>query len=127
MSLRDIAEQDLSTILEDHVTGFGWAITVTDAAGLSVPLTGFSNDVSQAVDPETGQLVSGRIATVTLRIGLLTANGLALPVGVADPTIKPWLMTFDDINGNSYTFKVSQSNPDRALGLVFCVLETYEP
>lgn len=126
MSLRQLAEADLSAILEDGVTGFGWPITVTDPKGRQAPLSGFSNDISQLIDPDTGVLVSGRLATVSLRIASLLAAGLTLPQGIADATRKPWLIKFDDINGNPYTFKVAESNPDRALGLVVCVLELYE-
>ena len=127
MGAREIAEADLGFILEDSVFGFGFDITVTDPSGLSKPLTGFSNDISQVIDPDTGQAVSGRLASVALRISSLTAAGFALPVAVADAGAKPWLITFDDINGNSFIFKVQQSNPDRTLGVIACILETYKP
>jgi hypothetical protein len=127
MGLRSIAEQDLGIILEDSATGFGWPITVTDPAGNSGtgPLTGFSDDIAQIIDPDTGQAVSGRLASVALRISSLTAAGLTLPRGIADAGSKPWVVQFDDINGSPYKFKVSQSNPDRALGLVTLLLELY--
>ena len=125
MNLRLTAEQDLGAILEDSVTGFGWDIQVTDPSGLSVPLTGFSDDISQIIDPDTGEAISGRLVSVALRISSLTAAGLALPVGIADATIKPCVIEFNDINGNPFKFKVAQSNPDRALGLVTCLLELY--
>lgn len=127
MSLRQLAESDLGAILEDGTTGFGWPITVVSPAAVSANLTGFSDDISQVIDPDTGQIVSGRLASVALRISSLTSAGLALPQGIADAMQKPWLITFDDINGTSYTFKVMQSNPDRALGLVTCILELYQP
>ncbi len=127
MSLRTIAETDLGRILEDDTNGFGWLITVTNPAGFAKALKGFSNDISQVIDPDTGQAVSGRLASVSIRIALLTANGLAIPEGIVDATSKPWLVTFNDINGNGYTFKVQQSNPDRTLGLVVCILEFYTP
>ena len=126
MGLRDTAETDLGIILEDDAYGFGWPITVTDPDGNTGDLTGFSNDISQLIDPDTGQAVSGRLASIAIRIGLLTSKGLGLPKGVADATIKPWIVVFNDINGNSFTFKVSQSNPDRALGMVNCLLELYQ-
>ena len=125
MGLREVAEQDLGAILEDSTMGFGWDIQVTDPSGLSVPLTGFSDDISQIIDPDTGEAVSGRLVSVALRISSLTAGGLTLPVGIADSAIKPWVIEFDDINGNPFKFKVAQSNPDRALGLVTCLLELY--
>lgn len=126
MGLRQTAETDLGLILEDSTTGFGFSITVTDPLGTVRPLTGFSDDIAQIIDPDTGQAVSGRLASVALRISSLTAAGLSLPEGIADATKKPWLIAFDDINGNNFTFKVMQSNPDRALGLVVCLLEIYK-
>lgn len=127
MGLREKAEADTGRILEDSTRGFGWAITVTDPAGTAVPLTGFSDDISQVIDPDTGQIVSGRQSSVALRISSLLAAGLTLPVGIADAAQKPWLIAFDDINGNAWTFKVMQSNPDRAMGVITCLLEDYTP
>lgn len=126
MSLRQLAETDLGRILEDSSTGFGWSIIVTDPAGTSRTLTGFSDDIAQIIDPDTGQAVSGRLASVALRTSSLIAAGLTLPRGIADSGSKPWVIEFDDVNGSAYKFKVAQSNPDRALGLVTCLLELYE-
>ena len=128
MGLRADAEKDLAFILEDDIRGGAFPVIVTDPAGfISVsPLKGYTNDISQLIDPDTGQAVSGRLATVSLRISSLIAAGYTtLPENVSDATGKPWLIAFDDINGNSYTFKVSESNPDRAIGIVTCSLETY--
>lgn len=126
MSIRQLAESDLGLILEDGATGFGWPITVTDPSGAVRPLTGFSDDIAQIIDPDTGQAVSGRLASVALRISSILAAGLTLPRGIADAGIKPWIIEFNDINGNAFKFKVAQSNPDRALGLVTLLLELYE-
>lgn len=126
MSLRQLAEADLGVILEDSVTGFGWPITITDPGGNVGSLTGFSDDIAQVIDPDTGQAVSGRLASVSLRASSLAMEGLTLPRGIADTTGKPWVVEFADINGAPHKFKVSQSNPDRALGLVTCILELYE-
>ena len=127
MNLRALAESDLGFIVEDGATGFGWPITLTDPSGFSSPdpLTGLSDDIAQVIDPDTGQAVSGRLASIALRISTLYAQGYALPQGIADASVKPWIVEFDDINGLPYKFKVQQSNPDRALGIVTCLLETY--
>ena len=126
MSLRVLAESDLEFILEDEVFGFGWPITVTPPLGAPTPLTGYSNDISQIIDPETGQAVSGRLASAVLRTSSLYSANLDLPQGIADSDSRPWLIQFDDINGLSYVFKVQKSNPDRALGVVSCILEPYD-
>lgn len=126
MNLRTRAESDLQYILEDSENGFGWAISLTDPNGTTESLTGSSNDISQVIDPETGQVVSGRSASIALRASSIFGAGFnSLPVGVADRSSKPWIVQFDDINGNSHTFKVIQSNPDRALGIITCILEAY--
>ena len=125
MSLRDLAEQDLATTLEG-TADFGWPITVTDPAGTSVAFVGQSTDIAQIIDPDTGQAVSGRLASVALRVASLTAASLGRPVGIADAGSKPWVVEFDDINGAAYKFKVVRTNPDRALGIVVCILEPYE-
>lgn len=126
MGLREIAAADLKTIVEDSVSGFGFPVTVTDPAGQVESLIGFTNDIAQLIDPDTGQAVSGRLASVALIISSLTALGLGIPVAISDSTSKPWIIGFDDINGNAFQFKVSQSNPDRNLGIVTCILVTYD-
>ena len=126
MGLRELAEQDLGIILEDDTTGLGWSISLTNPAGLSAALTGFSNDVSEVIDPGTGQLVSGRVASIAIRITHLNNAGFTeLPQGIENRASKPWIMVFDDINGITHSFKVRKTNPDRALGVVTCELELY--
>lgn len=122
MGLRQLAEQDLSFTLEDSVTGFGWPVTLTDPAGGSSNLTGQSHDISQIIDPETGTAISGRSTAFVLRLSSITEAGLEMPVGIADPDKMPWLVTFDDINGAPYKFKVEYADPDRTLGTISLIL-----
>lgn len=127
MGLRETAESDLGKILNDSATGFAWSINVTDPASKSEDLKGLSNDIHQAIDPDTGQIVSGRVASVALRLADLTAAGFtSIPRNISDDSSRPWIIKFDDINGNAFTFKVSESNPDRALGAILCFLEIYK-
>lgn len=126
MGLRAVAAADNRAILED-TAGFGWPITVTDPAGTIRSLTGSAGDISQSVDPSTGQLVTGRTAQVTLSLAALTAAGLGIPKGTSDGAGKPWLVQFNDPAGTSHLFKVSEALPDRALGCVLLSLEAYKP
>lgn len=125
MGLREQAEKDLGFILESDEAGFRWPITLTNPDETPLEMHGFSDDIAQLIDPETGAVVSGRLASVALRMSTILTAGFILPKAIADTTGKPWLVTFDSINGVEYTFKVAQSNPDRALGLITLMLEAY--
>lgn len=126
MGLRQQAAADLQAILEDAAGGFGWPVTVTDPSGLTAALTGLTTDVGYFIDPDTGQAVIGRKASVALRISALTTAGMGMPRGIADETAKPWVIAFADINGTVFTWKVTQAFPDRTLGVVVLILESYE-
>jgi len=124
--LRTTAEADLSFILEDGAMGFGWPITLKDPTGTTANFTGYSGDISAMFDPDTGVPVSGQLAHVALRLSSLNAVPFELPRGVADESSKPWVVTFDDIDGTARTFKIKNSDPDFTLGVVVCILEVYE-
>lgn len=126
MNLRILAERDLGAILEDSTTGFGWDIILTAPNGARHSFTGFSDDIAQVIDPETGVVVSGRLASVALRISSLQLAGLETPRAISDTGSKPWAVEFLDVNGLPHRFKIIQSNPDRALGLVTLILEIYK-
>ncbi|WNO24167.1 hypothetical protein Scuro_06 [Acinetobacter phage Scuro] len=127
MNLRALAEADLGRILENKSTGFGWDITLTNPEGKTELLTGFSQDIALAIDPDMGVLVSGRTASVALRIGLLRAKGFTEnPRNISDENKKPWVVGFKDINGTPCLFKVVKSNPDAMIGCVTLLLEAYK-
>lgn len=126
MGLREQAAADSRAFLED-AAGFSWPVTVTAPSGTSAALHGFTTDISQTIDPDTGQLVMGREASVALPIEALVDAGLGLPRGISDGSGKPWLVAFSDVNGNAYAFKVREAMPDRAIGVVVCRLEAYKP
>lgn len=128
MNLRDQAELDLSFTLEDAENGFGWPISVEDPEANSADLVGQSGDIGLTIDPDTGQPVTGRLAHISLRISSITASDLVgLPRGIADnKNKKPWKITFNDINGNPFTFLVQESMVDRTFGIVTCTIEFYK-
>lgn len=126
MNLRDQAATDLQNILGDVTAGFGRNVTVTDPSGATAVIVGFTNDISTAIDPETGTIVTSRTASVVLPIAALVAAGFELPRSISDKNSKPWRVSFADVPGNTYAFKVSEARPDRALGCVVCMLEAYK-
>lgn len=126
MGLREIAAQDLRTILND-VNGFSWPIKLTNPSGLIKSLNGFSNDIAQAIDPDTGLIVTGRTATIAISEADMLALGFKqLPDAIADTSKKPWLVEFDNLNGKTNKFKITESAPDGTLGNIVCLLSTYK-
>lgn len=129
MNIRQLAELDLAYTLEDTLTGFGWPVTMTDPDGFTgngAQLYGQSNDISQIIDADTGTAVSGKQSAAVLRLSSVTAAGFSEPKGIADSKRRPWLVTFDDVNGAGYTFKVEYADPDRTLGTVTLVLGAWK-
>ncbi len=132
--LRNQAKADNKFILEQDVEGFRWLIQITDPAGntlgdLEPFLYGFSNDIAQLIDPDTGQAVSGRFASVALHTQTLLDHAPfagKLPINIPEENSDPWIVKFNDINGTPGTFKVQQGNPDGALGMITLLLEIYD-
>lgn len=124
MRLLSLAESDFGLIAENETDG--WPMTITAPDETTAAVTGLSFDISLVFDPETGQAVNGRSATVTLRRSTVLALGKGEPVNVTDTTKKPWLITVDDVNGQSGVFKVARCDPDRTLGWFTLFLEVYE-
>lgn len=126
MGLAEIAHADARKILNDELFGAGVPISLVAPDGTVGTLTGFSNDIGLLIDPDTGQAVSGRAATIAIHMADLQEQGLAIPENIIDQTSKPWIVKFSDRLNNEYTFKVSQSHPDRTMGIVTCSLVVYE-
>ncbi len=129
MGLRAQAELDLGQTLESPAD-WGVAFTLADPVGFTgtEPLFGASGDIGRLVDPDTGQGVTGRHATLTVRIASLQAAGFAeLPEGIADGAARPWVVGFPGASTPSQLYKVKQAHPDRTLGVVSMVVEFYRP
>ena len=127
MGLRQEIKRNTQIILADEANGFAWPLVVTDPSGKSVRTKGFTCDIADLIDPETGQAVSGRMAEVTIHMEELRCAGMAHPAHIQDGSGKPWTFKFDDLYGTSHTFKVQRVSPDRTTGLILCCLEAYVP
>jgi ABC-type branched-subunit amino acid transport system ATPase component len=120
MGLRAEAERILSEMIEntDH---FGSAVSLVAPNGSVQELTALVNDISAAVDPQTGAIVSGRQVTCALRMSSLAT----LPTAVADVVGKPWVLQITDILGVTRSFKIRETIPDRTIGVLVCICEAY--
>lgn len=127
MGLREIAERDVFNILTDSSVGAAVSITVTPPGGADLDLTGYSNDIAQMIDPETGMAVSGRTVSVSIPIRSFVEAGVPLPRAILSETSNPWVVQFSDNYGRTHTWAVTATDPDYTLGFVNCILEDYQP
>lgn len=128
MSLRVQAEADLGLTMEAS-GDFGWPFVLTDPDDFesASQLYGQAHRISDLVDPDTGQAVSGRKATLVVRTSTIVAAGYpTLPEGIADEAGKPWRVAYAGPQAASQVFKVSDSKPDEALGTLALMLETWD-
>lgn len=123
MNLRAIAEQDLAITLEDSENGFGISATITDTKGISAALDVQSGDIHVLYDPGGEVKVNSRTAHVSVRIASLIAAGLEMPKAQPNQTKNPYTFEFADSNDVMRKFIVSQSSPDRTLGIITIILE----
>jgi hypothetical protein len=123
--LRAMAASDNKSILNDDA-GFAWPIQLISTDGVVADLKGFSTDIAQIIDPDTGTAVSGRLCSVVVHSDDVLEVFETFPVSIADSSSKPWLAKFADINGKMYSFKVRNSMPDRAIGCIVLILEMYD-
>jgi hypothetical protein len=121
MGLREQAALDSQSILED-VSGFGWPFTLTSPLGVASARVGFTTDIGQTIDPDTGQAVAGRRASVAVSLRSLPE----MPVAVPDRDRKPWIVSFASALGVFAAWKVIEVLPDRAAGVVVLLLEAYQ-
>ena len=126
MSLRNIAAQDLQSIMSSEC-GATWPVTLIAPDGQEwVDVPSRHNDIARIVDPDTGQVVSGREVTTVISTLELQERGAPIPQGVYDENQKPWLIRALNISQEQETFKIFSSEPDQALGAVVLVLEKYD-
>lgn len=127
MNFLDIAQQDKSFTLKDKDFGFGTEITLTDPSLFSAVVIGRTNDISFAIDPNTGVAVSARTATIAIDMQELEEKGFSsFPAYQSDKTKKPWIVKWTDQLGKTHTFTILEANPDRTLGILLCTLSFYK-
>lgn len=121
MNLNTIAESDLSFILEDVDDGFGVVIGVTNPYGSVFTLHGQSNDIGFLIDPSTGVNVRGRNCEIVFRLSTVLSVLGMIPDKTA--SAEGWIFTFNNTNGQYWTFALLDCMVDRKLGVVKMILE----
>lgn len=124
MSLRDQAVSDVTAILK-NTSDFGQEdIILTDPAGDTTDLVGFTGDISTTIDPDSGAIVKGRQLHVTIPINDLPAG--PRPEAIRLRGSKPWLVSFPRITSAAVTqYVVIGSDPDDSMGAITLELGKY--
>jgi hypothetical protein len=102
---------DLDTIIKGE---FGQSIRISRQDG-SDPndFTGYSNDIHNTIDPQTGLMVSGRSARATLVLQDILNQFGELPK-------KLWIVEFLEISPN--VFKIHDVMPDASMGTLTLII-----
>jgi len=125
MSLHDVAGVHTRRILENP-RGPGHALVLRAPDGRELDINTTTNDVSAVIDPDTGQVFTGRSVQIYVSRITLREAGFETPRNIPDVSRNPWLVIYTGRSGKQHKFKVSNSEPDRTLDYVRCDLEFYE-
>ena len=125
IGLRELAHEDMIRIMKDE-SGFRWPCTLTSPDLLSASFFVRCTDIHQSIDPGTGEVITGRQASISFAYDDLIKENMEAIRGIEDSNLKPWVVEFKNVNGVSGNYKISESYPDNTLGLVVCMLEAYD-
>lgn len=125
MTLATDAYNDFQEIIRSDM-GAVWPCTIKSPAGVSVDYDCRFAQISQTVNPGTNEVVLLDQLTISVLMKDLADNSMDGIRNIEKETEKPWVVTIADILGNSDTYKVVESNPDRTLGNMVLWLERYK-
>ena len=122
MSLHDLARTTLESIMKNERTAFSRSFSVTDPEGTTASFYGRWNHISQAVDQETGAIITGEFVSAVIVKNDLVANGLTgVPEHIEDGEETPWL--FEQAGK---TYKVFNALADETMGTIVVILEPFD-
>lgn len=125
MNLTQTMRKDFNKIMGSK-SGIAESIQIIDPNGESHDIQAVVSVIHNLIDPDTGQPVSGFLATASISRLHLMARNLSIPAGEFDQNKRPWVLVYNDIDGNSTKYIVVRSAPDEAQGNVLLDLGSYE-
>ena len=126
MSLLNVAAKDARGIIESPRNA-SRDIKLIEPNGTEHSLTVGTRSISQSIDPDTGELVSGQFISITPSLLTLAERNISMPRNIQDHSENPWLVVMTNhITSLETTYKVIHSAPDFTLGLIVCDLGNYE-
>ncbi|WFS86283.1 hypothetical protein vBVhaSMAG7_066 [Vibrio phage vB_VhaS_MAG7] len=125
MSLLQRLQKDSQRIMNSSKFGFSTDIVLIDPNDVEYPLKSILTVIHNLIDPDTGQPVSGYLATASINRLDLNALGITLPEGVSNELERPWTVRETNIDGVVVTYKITRAAPDEANGNILCDLGSY--
>ena len=126
MGLLERMQKDSQRIMNSTTFGFSKAIALISPDGVEYPFKAILSVIHNLIDPDTGQPVSGYLATASLNRLDLNDNQITLPEGVSSQFERPWTLRETNIDGVQVTYKITRAAPDEANGNILCDLGAYD-
>lgn len=126
MGLIERAQQDAKTFTT-NTNDFGVSITLTKPADVSNPevsvtVVGYHTKHHTSWDPESGEVVDGKRAHITVSEEALTDEGYPTRNSDQEVAMVGHRVTVSDSSGVSKNYVVRQTFPDETLGLIVMIL-----
>lgn len=122
MSLFDDAAADFREIINSDI-GASLECVITSPDGVINSFKCRMSDISQSIEPGTGDRVSGRRVSISMSLFDLKHEGFESVRGIEKKNEKPWKVEFNNILCDQGTFKVTETAPDYTLGVIVLHLE----
>lgn len=126
MGLLERMRKDAQKIMNSDKFGFSTDITLVEPDGTEHSFKSIISVIHNLIDPDTGQPVSGYLATASINRLDLNDLGLTLPEGESSELERPWLVRETNIDGVVVTYKLVRAAPDEANGNILCDLGSYD-
>jgi hypothetical protein len=125
VSLIERARKDVARILQ-NTNEFASTVKLTSPAGVTRDVAAVTNEVWQGLDPNSGNIVNGAVASIAISLDALSKAGLGIPQNSRDTKAKPWLVEMTLADGAPRTYTVEESRRDMGLGVIWYVLGEYQ-
>lgn len=122
MSLFDDAAIELREIINDDL-GATVVCTITSPDDVFYSFNCCMSDISQTLDVNTRERISGRRIEISVSMLDLAEVGFESIRGVEKKTEKPWRVEFNNVISKEGTYKIVETAPDSSLGIVVIHME----
>ena len=125
MDLLTKAKEDLQRISQGEFSVEATFQTPDEQTSVVVRCLGTSH--REPTDQEIGTTQNSKKSSVAVSQQVLTDQSYPFLDGENEPVLLGHFVSFNDSSGILRTYEVSQQYPDKALGLIVCILSDLDP